>query len=76
MLWPGAITMETATSTWLQVTMALGATNYIYINRGGVFTETITLPAATGQTLSLAWGDFDQDHDLDLAVGNRTVPAR
>ena len=54
----------------------LAATNYIYINRGGAFTETISLPAATGQTLSLAWGDFDQDHDLDLAVGNQGGPSQ
>jgi uncharacterized repeat protein (TIGR01451 family) len=54
----------------------MGATNYIYINRGGVFTETIPLPVATGQTLSLAWGDFDQDHDLDLAIGNQGGPSQ
>lgn len=44
--------------------------NRIYINRHGVFTQTVTFGPSSDQTRSLAWGDFDQDYDLDLLVGN------
>ncbi|MCA9753011.1 MAG: VCBS repeat-containing protein [Gemmatimonadetes bacterium] len=44
--------------------------NYLYRNDGGnnVFTQTLQFGA--GQTQSVVWGDFDQDGDPDLAVGN------
>ncbi len=52
------------------------AANIIYENEGG----TLQLDPANGlgwqstemrNTLSVAWGDWDNDGDLDLAVGNR-----
>lgn len=43
--------------------------NYLYINEGDtVFTERPEF--GTGDTSCLAWGDFDSDGDLDLAVAN------
>lgn len=50
--------------------------NYLYINNGdGTFTQSPEFgagPGATGDadTTSLACGDFDNDGDLDVAVGN------
>lgn len=50
---------------------------YIHRNDGGVFTSTVTVGGtASDLTLSLAAGDFDQDHDLDLVVGNDNGPNR
>jgi hypothetical protein len=43
--------------------------NYLYVNAGGGnFTQVPQF--GTGQTDAVAWGDFDRDGDLDLAVGN------
>jgi len=43
--------------------------NYLYVNNGNdTFTQQPQF--GTGQTDSLAWGDYDDDGDLDLAVGN------
>lgn len=53
-----------------------GAANQIYENRSsgpGVFdfpNQPIWVSATTSRTTSLAWGDYDGDGDLDLAVGN------
>jgi hypothetical protein len=43
--------------------------NYLYLNNGdGSFSEEAQFGA--GKTGSVVWGDFDDDGDLDLAVGN------
>jgi hypothetical protein len=43
--------------------------NYLYVNEGDtVFTERAEF--GLGDTSCLAWGDFDNDGDLDMAVAN------
>ncbi len=49
----------------------------IHRNDGGVFTTTLSVGGtASDLTLSLAAGDFDQDYDLDLVLGNDNGPER
>ena len=47
--------------------------NYLYVNNGdGTFTERAEF--GLGSTDSVAWGDVDNDGDLDVAVGNEHSP--
>ncbi len=51
--------------------------NHLYRNDSGVFTlDPAAWPATADVTTSLAWGDVDGDHDLDLVVGNFNQPNR
>jgi hypothetical protein len=48
-----------------------GASNHLFENRDGVLTvEPIWISEEEDATRSVAWGDVDNDGDLDLAVGN------
>ena len=48
-----------------------GEPNRLYRNDGGVLTDSAVWSSAeTDNTNSVAWGDYDGDSDLDLAVGN------
>jgi hypothetical protein len=43
--------------------------NCLFVNNGvGGFTEEA--PFGTNKTFSIAWGDYDNDGDIDVAVGN------
>jgi hypothetical protein len=45
--------------------------NYLFQNQNGSLNSTpVSLSASMSKTTSLAWGDWDDDGDLDLAVGN------
>jgi hypothetical protein len=47
--------------------------NFLYVNNGGgSFTEVAEF--GLGSTDSLAWGDYDNDGDLDVACGNEHTP--
>ena len=54
--------------------------NQIFVSGAGAgtleFFRVLTLTPASDRTRSLSWADFDQDGDLDLAVGNEDGPDR
>ena len=52
-----------------------GQSNRVYRNDGGILILEWT-SAETDHSWSVAWGDWDEDGDLDLAVGNTSEPNR
>jgi len=53
-----------------------GQPNRLYRNDGGALTtNAIWSSGEISSTESIAWGDYDADGDLDLAVGNGTEPS-
>jgi hypothetical protein len=54
---------------------AVGGYNRLYRNDNGVLTASAVWSSAEpNSTTSVAWGDYDGDGDLDLAVGNDGQP--
>jgi uncharacterized repeat protein (TIGR01451 family) len=52
-----------------------GSPNRVYRNDGGTLTLAWSSPESD-ETQGIAWGDWDNDGDPDLAVGNRNGPTR
>ncbi len=65
---PGATGTTTASSTWRSATTV--RPTQVYKNSGAGPSLAWSSPV-TASTQSVAWGDWDDDGDLDLAVGQR-----
>ena len=77
MILPGGTGMAMVT---LDLVVGNNGQNYVYENIGGYLKKAWSADgekdSAEDDTRSVAWGDWDGDGDLDLAVGNWSKPNR
>jgi predicted nucleotidyltransferase len=66
-----ATTYASGCSCWI------GQPNRLYRNNAGMLTPSaVWSSSGSSNTTSVAWGDVDNDGDLDLAMGNNSQPNR
>jgi len=70
-LWPGVTTTTMVTLTFCDGLSAGGRVSQIYRNDSGTFTDIAAAITPVDQG-SVAWGDYDNDGDLDIALSGYT----